>query len=59
MNAHVARFVDIHALHTVPYANLNRDDLGTPKTVYYGGGVRTRWRASVGSAPSGSPWKTS
>lgn len=52
MNAHVARFVDIHALHTVPYANLNRDDLGTPKTVYYGGGVRTRvssqcWKRAI------------
>jgi CRISPR system Cascade subunit CasC len=25
-------YVDIHALQTVPYANLNRDDLGSPKT---------------------------
>lgn len=35
-------FVDIHALQTVPYANLNRDDLGSPKTVIYGGTERTR-----------------
>jgi len=47
-----ALYVDIHALHTVPYANLNRDDLGTPKTVYYGGGIRTRvssqcWKRAI------------
>ena len=35
-------YVDIHALQTVPYANLNRDDLGSPKTVIYGGAERTR-----------------
>ena len=35
-------FVDIHALQTVPYANLNRDDLGSPKTVIYGGTERIR-----------------
>lgn len=35
-------YVDIHALQTVPYANLNRDDLGSPKTVIYGGTERTR-----------------
>ena len=37
-----ALYVDIHALQTVPYANLNRDDLGSPKTVIYGGAERTR-----------------
>ena len=31
-----ARYIDIHLLHTVPYANLNRDDLGSPKSVRYG-----------------------
>ena len=35
-------YVDIHALQTVPYANLNRDDLGSPKTVIYGAAERTR-----------------
>jgi CRISPR system Cascade subunit CasC len=35
-------YVDIHALQTVPYANLNRDDLGAPKTLVYGGAERTR-----------------
>ena len=37
-----ARYIDIHLLHTVPFANLNRDDLGSPKTVIYGGAERTR-----------------
>jgi len=37
-----ARFLDIHLLQTIPYANLNRDDLGAPKTVVYGGKSRTR-----------------
>ncbi|MBF6331872.1 type I-E CRISPR-associated protein Cas7/Cse4/CasC [Nocardia transvalensis] len=37
-----ARFVDIHLLHTVPYGNLNRDDLGSPKQVTFGGVERTR-----------------
>jgi len=36
------RFVDLHLLQTVPYANLNRDDLGSPKTLIYGGVTRTR-----------------
>lgn len=45
-------YVDIHALQTVPYANLNRDDLGSPKTVVYGGAERTRvssqsWKRAV------------
>lgn len=35
-------YIDIHALQTVPYANLNRDDLGSPKTLMYGGAERTR-----------------
>ncbi len=35
-------YVDIHALQTVPYANLNRDDLGAPKTLVYGSAERTR-----------------
>lgn len=45
-------YIDIHALHTVPYANLNRDDLGSPKTLLYGGSERLRvssqaWKRAV------------
>ncbi|GAA3739288.1 CRISPR system Cascade subunit CasC [Spinactinospora alkalitolerans] len=36
------RFIDIHALQTVPFSNLNRDDQGAPKTVVFGGVERTR-----------------
>jgi CRISPR system Cascade subunit CasC len=47
-----AAYIDIHALQTVPYANLNRDDLGSPKTLIYGGAERTRvssqsWKRAV------------
>lgn len=37
-----ARFVDVHVLQSVPFNNLNRDDLGSPKSVVYGGVPRTR-----------------
>lgn len=45
-------FVDIHAIQTLPYSNINRDDLGSPKTVVYGGKERTRvssqsWKRAV------------
>ena len=48
----VARFLDVHLLQTVPYANLNRDDLGSPKDLIYGGVTRTRvssqcWKRAV------------
>ncbi|MEV5695323.1 type I-E CRISPR-associated protein Cas7/Cse4/CasC [Micromonospora globbae] len=48
----IARYVDIHLLQTVPYANLNRDDLGSPKTVRFGYADRTRvssqcWKRAV------------
>ncbi|MFI7077126.1 type I-E CRISPR-associated protein Cas7/Cse4/CasC [Micromonospora sp. NPDC049903] len=47
-----ARYVEIHLLQTVPYANLNRDDLGSPKSVRYGDADRTRvssqcWKRAV------------
>lgn len=47
-----ARYIDIHLLQTVPYANLNRDDLGSPKTVRFGDADRTRvssqsWKRAV------------
>src|ERR1051326_2896854 len=38
----MSTFVDFHVLQSVPFANLNRDDLGSPKTVTYGGKDRTR-----------------
>jgi len=48
----VNHYVDIHLIHPVPYANLNRDDLGSPKAVTYGGVSRTRvssqcWKRAV------------
>ncbi|MDA0636629.1 type I-E CRISPR-associated protein Cas7/Cse4/CasC [Nonomuraea sp. MCN248] len=47
-----ARFIDIHVLQTLPYSNINRDDLGSPKSVVYGGVSRTRvssqsWKRAV------------
>lgn len=46
------RYLDVHVLQTVPFANLNRDDLGSPKSVVYGGVTRTRvssqcWKRAV------------
>jgi len=35
-------FLDLSALQSVPAANLNRDDLGSPKTVKYGNTARIR-----------------
>jgi CRISPR system Cascade subunit CasC len=35
-------FLDIHALHTLPYSNVNRDGLGSPKSCLYGGVPRIR-----------------
>ncbi|WP_150236422.1 type I-E CRISPR-associated protein Cas7/Cse4/CasC [Nocardiopsis quinghaiensis] len=36
------RFIDIHLLQSVPYANLNRDDTNSVKQVDFGGRTRTR-----------------
>lgn len=46
------RFIDIHLLQTLPYSNINRDDLGSPKSLVYGGTDRTRvssqsWKRAV------------
>ncbi|WP_031088813.1 type I-E CRISPR-associated protein Cas7/Cse4/CasC [Streptomyces sp. NRRL WC-3549] len=38
----VARFIDIHIVQSVPFANLNRDDTNSVKTVQYGNVLRTR-----------------
>ncbi|MFF1560980.1 type I-E CRISPR-associated protein Cas7/Cse4/CasC [Streptomyces sp. NPDC058279] len=35
-------FLDLNAIQAVPAANLNRDDLGSPKTVRYGNANRIR-----------------
>src|SRR5699024_1809582 len=45
-------YLDIHALQTLPYSNVNRDDLGLPKVLAYGGAERTRvssqsWKRAV------------
>ncbi|WP_394814512.1 type I-E CRISPR-associated protein Cas7/Cse4/CasC [Streptomyces chisholmiae] len=37
-----ARFIDVHVLQSVPFANLNRDDTDSVKTVQYGNAQRTR-----------------
>jgi CRISPR system Cascade subunit CasC len=46
------RYLDVHILQSVPFANLNRDDLGSPKSMVYGGVTRTRvssqcWKRAV------------
>lgn len=35
-------FLDLHVIQTLPSANINRDDTGSPKTAQYGGVRRTR-----------------
>lgn len=35
-------FLDIHIIQTVPPSNINRDDVGSPKTAQYGGVTRAR-----------------
>jgi CRISPR system Cascade subunit CasC len=42
MTSTPARFIDLHLIQSVPYANLNRDDTNAVKRVYYGGVERTR-----------------
>lgn len=45
-------YLDISILHPNPASNMNRDDAGSPKTVIYGGVVRSRvssqsWKRAV------------
>ena len=47
-----ARFLDVHILQTLPYSNVNRDDLGSPKTVTYGGTTRTRVSSQAWKRPT-------
>ena len=35
-------FLDVHILHSVPLSNLNRDNIGSPKQMGYGGATRAR-----------------
>lgn len=49
------RFVQIHMLTSYPPANLNRDDLGRPKTAVMGGATRLR----VSSQSLKRAWRTS
>ena len=35
-------YVDFHVLQTLPPSNVNRDDMGSPKTAVYGGVTRAR-----------------
>ncbi|WP_371657233.1 MULTISPECIES: type I-E CRISPR-associated protein Cas7/Cse4/CasC [unclassified Streptomyces] len=46
------RFVDIHILQTLPFSNVNRDDLGSPKTVTFGGTTRTRVSSQAWKRPT-------
>lgn len=45
-------YLDIHALHTLPPSNINRDDTGAPKTATFGGVPRQRvssqaWKKAI------------
>ncbi len=51
----MARFIQLHLLTSYPPANLNRDDLGRPKTAVMGGAPRLR----VSSQSLKRAWRTS
>ena len=38
----ITGFLDVHVIHAVPFSNLNRDNLGTPKQMVFGGTTRAR-----------------
>lgn len=45
-------YLDVHALHTLPPSNINRDDTGAPKTATFGGVPRQRvssqaWKKAI------------
>jgi CRISPR system Cascade subunit CasC len=48
----VPRFLDIHVLQTLPYSNVNRDDLGSPKSMIFGGTTRTRVSSQAWKRPT-------
>ncbi|CAM5370470.1 type I-E CRISPR-associated protein Cas7/Cse4/CasC [Streptomyces californicus] len=46
------RFIDIHVVQPIPYANPNRDDTNSVKTMLYGDALRTRissqsWKRAI------------
>lgn len=48
----MTKFVEIHAIHSVPPSNLNRDDTGSPKSALVGGVKRHRvssqsWKKAI------------
>ncbi|GAA0523035.1 type I-E CRISPR-associated protein Cas7/Cse4/CasC [Saccharopolyspora thermophila] len=48
----IPAYFDIHAIQSLPFSNTNRDDLGAPKTVVFGGAERTRissqsWKRAI------------
>ncbi|RLU83025.1 type I-E CRISPR-associated protein Cas7/Cse4/CasC [Streptomyces griseocarneus] len=49
---HSPRYVDVHILQTLPFSNVNRDDLGSPKTVIFGGSTRTRVSSQAWKRPT-------
>ena len=51
----MSRFIQLHILTSYPPANLNRDDLGRPKTAKMGGSDRLR----VSSQSLKRTWRTS
>jgi CRISPR system Cascade subunit CasC len=54
-NPPMTRFIQLHLLTSYPPANLNRDDLGRPKTAVMGGDTRLR----VSSQSLKRAWRTS
>jgi hypothetical protein len=51
----MTRFVQLHLITSYPPANLNRDDLGRPKTAVMGGEMRLR----ISSQSLKRAWRTS
>ncbi len=51
----MSRFIQLHLLTSYPPANLNRDDLGRPKTAFMGGAQRLR----ISSQSLKRAWRTS
>jgi CRISPR system Cascade subunit CasC len=47
----MSRYIDIHIIQSVPYANLNRDDTGSPKSASYGGVDRIRVSSQAWKRP--------
>ena len=48
----MAIYVDVHAIQSIPYANINRDAEGSPKALVFGGAYRTRvssqsWKRAI------------